>query len=141
MAVAFARSSEEAADLHGEMLRAAAGAAGDDGVRRAFELCRTTARKGRLERAVAEKLAAADLPVSARSDPAAGEDFGAALEDALGRLEPSQSEALRLCALAGLSAAEAAAILEIPEESVRRLAFQARRHLADMLVSGREAQP
>jgi DNA-directed RNA polymerase specialized sigma24 family protein len=135
---AFARSAEEAAGLHAEMLRAAAaaGTAGAEPLRRALEVCRTYARRRRLERAVAEKLAAAELPVSARGDPAAGEEFPAALEDALGRLAPEQAEALRLCALAGMTPAGAAEVLGRPEGAVRRALFTARRHLADLLTSG-----
>jgi DNA-directed RNA polymerase specialized sigma24 family protein len=138
MARAFARSAEEAERLLAEMLQASAGAP-TAGLRPALEVCRAHARRRRLERTVAEKLAATELPISARGDPAAGDEFPAALEDTLSRLEASQAEVLRLCALGGLSTAEAAAILNAPEESVRRALFRGRRHLADLLTSGREA--
>ena len=151
LARAFARSAGEAAELLAEMLHAVRGECAGSGsrsvpapteaMRLALGVCRTGARKRRLERTVAEKLAGTDLPVSARSDPAAGDEFPAALEDALSRLESSQAEALRLCVLAGLPAADAAAILDLPEESVRRAVFRARRHLADMLTSGSSVRP
>ncbi len=153
LARAFARSAGEAAELHAEMLQIVRGECAGSGpgsrsepapaevARLALGICRTGARKRRLERTVAEKLAATDLPVSARSDPAAGDEFPAALEDALSRIEPSQAEALRLCVLAGLPVADAAALLDLPEESVRRAVFQARRHLADMLTSGGAVRP
>ena len=145
LARAFARSADEAESLRAEMLAAsaAAGAAVSEAERltAALVVCRAQARKRRLERTVAENLAAKELPVSARSDPQAGEIFHAALEDALSRIEPAQAEALRLCALAGMSGTEAAGALGVPEEAVRSALFKARRHLADLLTSNLGARP
>jgi RNA polymerase sigma-70 factor (ECF subfamily) len=150
LALAFARSAEEAGDLQQEMALSIVrdrGRYGSEGAaeartsRVALNVCRVHVRRRRLERSVVASLAAHDLPVPPPDPPGVGEESSARLEEALGRIEPGQAEAVRLRALAGLSYAEIAEALEMTEAAVKAAVFRARRHLADLLSPYLEKRP
>lgn len=64
------------------------------------------------------------------------DQLAATLRQALSRLSPKDRSAVQLCLVADMTAAEAAAILKVPEGTVRSRLARARRQLRSVLRSG-----
>jgi RNA polymerase sigma-70 factor (ECF subfamily) len=148
LARAFARGSAEAEDLEQEMALAilrdhpryrSEGAPEAWAGRVALNVCRMHARRRRLERSIAEKLATEGLPVTRASGPAAPDELTERVELALAQLDSRQAEAIRLRAFAGYSYAEIAAALGLSKAVVKVTIFRARRSLAQLLGPHLEA--
>lgn len=96
-------------------------------------VCLDTLRSGR-RRPVPVDLV--DVTLTARDDPAGEAITTATLERAMRALAPEDRDALSAIGLFGLSYAQAAAALGVPEGTVKSRVFRARKALATALGAG-----
>jgi RNA polymerase sigma-70 factor (ECF subfamily) len=107
-------------------------------LRRSYRHARSASRR----RAAMGRLADEPMHATAAApDSALGrKQLAAVLYEMLDRLPRNQRIAFAMCEIEQLSAAEAAAIVDVPEATVRTRLFHARRKLRDLL-SKQEAHP
>lgn len=148
MAVAteYVGSRADAEDVVQESWRRVVGGLAGFDARRPFEpwfftIVRNTARNAvRSGRRHAHDELGPERPSAALAPDEAAQraELRARIHDALGRLPPMQATCFRLCAVEGLSSAEAAAATGVAESTVRVHLFRARRALRSLLHDWRE---